>query len=222
MIINETRYASRALLAQAICFAVTSTSALATPLRMDSDVTDLGSGVYRYDFTLTLDNHDGTWAPGQQWDWIIFGDNDGFDTHNGFDTNGAAAGGLDWTTLGFASPISSITNSQGSHNGPTLAIDGNNVELPGWAPTSTGQFLTWSGTSHVFIPAGELFWSSIVVGAGAQQVNFEPAHTVAEPSAIGLLAVGLGLVGFARCFRGRYSQSGSGNCANTRRKPSPH
>ena len=37
-------------------------NANATPLSMDYVVTDIGGGTYQYDFTLTLDNNDGSWV----------------------------------------------------------------------------------------------------------------------------------------------------------------
>ena len=48
--------------------------ALATPLRMDYSVSDLGGGIYDYEFALVLDNNDSSWSAGQGWGWIIFGD----------------------------------------------------------------------------------------------------------------------------------------------------
>jgi len=170
----------------------------ATPLTMHYQLTDLGSSQYRYDFTLTLDNHDATWAAGQEWDWIIFGDNDLADTRNGFDTNGGAAGGLDWTTLTFAPPISLITSTTLGHNGPTLQI-GPSVLLPGWAPTTIGESLTWSGTSGVFIPNGELVWSALETGPSKPNVNFELASGTLAPTSVpepaSLLLLGTGLLG---------------------------
>ena len=45
----------------------------ATPLGLNYSVTSLGSW-YNYDFELILDNNDGSWAAGQGWNWLIFGD----------------------------------------------------------------------------------------------------------------------------------------------------
>src|SRR5512146_1882481 len=48
------------------------TSAFATPLRLDYSVS--GGPTFTYNFTLTLDNHDATWASGNGFGWLVFGD----------------------------------------------------------------------------------------------------------------------------------------------------
>ena len=57
----------------AIAIAIAST-VLATPLRLDYVITDLGGGVYKYDFTFVVDNNDGSYMAGQTWRWFVFGD----------------------------------------------------------------------------------------------------------------------------------------------------
>ncbi len=160
--------------------------AWAIPLTMAYTKTAVGAGLYQYDFSLTLDNHDGSWTAGQQWDWIIFGDNLPY-------TN--------WNTLSYSAPISAVTSSSRGHNGPTLALATNGVVLPGWQPPAIGDEITWSGTSSLNVADGLMKWSSLVVGGGAANVNFEqawragtaPSTSVPEPSAL----AGLALAGLA-------------------------
>ena len=54
--------------------AALSSTAHATPLRMDYAVTDLGGGIWDYEFYLTLDNNDNSWNYGNGWGWVIIGD----------------------------------------------------------------------------------------------------------------------------------------------------
>lgn len=136
------------------------TLANAAPLTMQYQVNPIGGGLYQYDFTLTLDDHDSSWLAGQEWDWIIFGQNDSGDNYNGFDPDGSGAATPDWATLSFSAPITGVTTSYGGYNGPTLEISGS-VTLPGWNPAAVGEFLSWSGTSSLLIPNGELYWSAI-------------------------------------------------------------
>jgi hypothetical protein len=151
----------------AVITAASLLAAQATPLRLDYTVNASGGG-YFYDFKLSLDNHDGTFAPGQGWDWIIFGDTpSGLSVINDF----AVTPGT--FPIG---PFSGLGSSGGGHNGPTF------VPVVGayWTPAAIGDFLHWSGTSSGFLGDGQLLFSSFVVNGGAAQVSFEVAHRVAS------------------------------------------
>lgn len=133
----------------------------ASPLRLDYDVTDLGGGLYDYDFTLTLDNNDGTFAAGHGWQLVVFGA--GWNSPSPltdflFDTSDFSVG-----SFGFSS-------TTGSFNGPSLiAVDVN------WYPAAVGESLYWSGTSTAFLDQGSLrFWAYGVNGGAT--ANLETAH----------------------------------------------
>jgi hypothetical protein len=96
------------------------TPAGATPLRMEYSVTDLGAGAFQYEFSLILDNHDGTWFTGQGFNWIIFGDNR-YDYGSSPLTNFVG----DSTDLPIG-PFTYYNISVGEHEGPTLVDYTNN------------------------------------------------------------------------------------------------
>src|SRR5690348_4755689 len=130
----------------AVSMAVGLMLVLATPSR--ANVLDLsytatpdGPGIYLYNFQLTLTNTDGSWAPGQGWDWIIFGD-----------CAGPCTSPLtNWSGLSQDSPFVGFTTSSGGHNGPTL----NPVINSYWVPTAVGDTLKWSGTSTADLGQGQ-------------------------------------------------------------------
>ena len=152
-------------------------NAHATPLTMDYTVTDLGGGLYDYEFyfTLTDDNHN--WQAGMGWGWVIIGD-----------AQSQASPLYDWAGDMGDMPVGPWTywsSSSGYHNGPTLGY-----VLDYWVPAAVGDQLFFSGTSTVLLHEGEMLWSSLVVTGGAQGVNWEVAHYIPAPAALPLLAAG--------------------------------
>ena len=156
-----------------------------TPLTLRYDLTDRGDGTFRYDFNLVLDNHDGSWDGDEQWDWFILGD--------------APAPGepasipIDrWTQ--YPAAFNQLTfPGGGDHNGIGVYLEAN-IGIPGWKPTKKGESLSWSGIAEVSRPQGELYWSALTTGGGAQKVEYElaqPQNVIPEPSTLGLVALGI-------------------------------
>jgi hypothetical protein len=132
------RWARSALLSAGALVAASGAARATTPLRLDYCVDAQGGGLYAYTFTLTLDNHDGTWASGQGWDWLIFGDASG---------QSSPLRNFTMTSSFPVGPWTSLTSSGGGHNGPTF----NPVTNAYWIPSAVGDSLTWSGTSTAFL-----------------------------------------------------------------------
>lgn len=167
-----------------------------TPLTLDYSITPSG-GLFDYQFTLTLDNNDASWTPGQTWNWIIFGDRSpGYPSPSGFCPNSSEC---PQNALFTPPPGFTATSSEGYSQGPTLAYGGD-VAGPGWQPSGVGDAITWSYTSQYNLGA-TLTFSSLVTTGGAQLFEFEPGHLIAtaavpEPATWTMLILGLGMIGF--------------------------
>ena len=174
-------------------------TAVATPLRLNYDITDLGGGLFDYEFTLTLDNHDNSFVVGQGWSWITFGD-----------VFSAPSNLTDFTFDTGDFPVGAFTHgdfSSGGHNGPTLLMAGAGITY--WTPTVVGEFLQWSGTSTAYLDQGSLLFSTLITQNGAVAANFEvaylgdfngaPQQVPEHASVLPLLVAGLiGLMAFRR------------------------
>jgi PEP-CTERM motif-containing protein len=161
-----------------------------TPLALDYSISSGPTpGEYTYTFTLILNNNDGSWVAGQNFDWITFGD------------EYLAASPLADFVINPASfpvgpyTIANFTFSGGGHNGPTFVAYPNE----GWVPSAVGDTLTWSGESSAYLSQGQLLFSDLI-GTG-NHANFDVATLVTsaipEPSTWAMLLLGFAGLGFA-------------------------
>lgn len=162
----------------------------ATPLRLEYAVEDIGNGLFDYDFRLSVDNNDNTYAVGQGWRWIIFGDANYLSSTPLTDWQGDLSQSSPWISL--------FSTTVGGHNGPTLYGPGPSV-LSNWIPTGIGDYLKWSGTSTANLAQGSLLFSTLAGTLNnAVPADFDVAYRVSsfdsksvpEPaSVLGLLAI---------------------------------
>ncbi|MFM2055067.1 MAG: hypothetical protein RL456_3104 [Pseudomonadota bacterium] len=179
----RSRLAGLALAGLSALAALAPAPAAASPLAMRYGITDPGTGVIGYQFELTLDNHDGSWAPGQAWAWLVFGDRFG-EPSPLTDFVGDPAD----LPIG---PWTFYTDSGGGNNGPTLG-----PVLSFWEPAAVGETLRWSGTSTGLVYPGHMRYSTLLVRGGAQAAWMEVAtmHPVPEAPSWALLVAGLALL----------------------------
>ncbi|MFM9996871.1 MAG: hypothetical protein ACKVU4_13850 [Phycisphaerales bacterium] len=193
----------RSVLMAACLLASMAGTASATPFRMDYCKTDLGGGLYRYEITLTLDNNDGSWFAGQGIGWIIFGDiPSAASPFNDFQMDPASY------PIG---PYTELTSSGGGHNGPTL---GPIWTPPGpptllvfnlWTPNAIGDSIDWAGTSASDLQPGQLTWSNLWTGGGANNANWAVAEVDCGSTCYADCNLSGGLsVGDFGCFQGKY------------------
>ena len=188
---------NRTAIATGLLAALCAIGAHATPLRLDysiAETSDLIGGFdfgtyYRYDFTLVLDDNDGSWVAGQEFDWFVFGDGP---TGSAFDST------WDWHIPG--DPTLYQHSTSGGHNGPTIGYAGS-VVLPGFAPTALGESIEFSFRSRTFLGAGDLLWSNLVSSPGATNASFATANYISAvplPASGLMLLAGLGAAAAAR------------------------
>jgi hypothetical protein len=174
---------------------VASPASQAQPIPQDSPLSlyytltaDSTPGLYDYKFTLVLDNHDGTFAPGQGFGGIVFGD-----------ANYADSPLADFVLNpgGNLGPFSGLTQSGDDgtgtsyHNGPTLAPVFSSTFTPiYWFPSGIGDELTFSGVSSADLTSLD-FSTFLTSGLTTVGANFEPAILVPEPGSLLLCLVAM-------------------------------
>jgi cysteine-rich repeat protein len=169
--------ARRAAIAAAAFLALAGSAgvAAATPFRLDYLISDVGGGEYQYDFTLTLDDNDTSWAATQGFRWFVFGD-----CGNACSSPLTAFDGIatdpPWTSFG---------NTTGSNNGPTLLPTGTF-----YTPTIVGEAVSWSGTSTAILAPGALLWSNLASQNGGVNAALEVAVRLAPDCGNGTIDAG--------------------------------
>ncbi|MBK9974514.1 MAG: hypothetical protein IPP14_07045 [Planctomycetes bacterium] len=147
----------------------------AAPLALEYSVSG-SSTPYTYNFRLTLDNHDGSWAPGQGWRGVSFGMSTAPATFATWQTDTSAYPVGPWN----ATYWTSSSGPSGSFSGPGF------VNSPGpqlyWIPSTVGEFIQWSGTADVLIENGsQMIWlTSQGTLNGASYVWLEPTRRVGD------------------------------------------
>lgn len=130
------------------CLLLPSKASASSPITLTYAVRSLGDGTYRYVFTLTLDNHDGSWSPGQGFGWVVLGDGGDYASPLwDFQGDPATLPTGPWSRFGY---------TEGGSNGPSLG-----AEREMWYPNYVGDSVTWAGLSGIELEDGQLKWSSL-------------------------------------------------------------
>ena len=122
------------------------------PLTLYYTQTGTVEGLEHYAFELINDNHNGAWFPGQNFNWIVFGDTRSGDSPlQDFRLSDDAP-----------APFQGLAFTSGGHNGPTLLdFNARSISEGGWVPNFVGDVLTWQGDSTAVLGAGQLLWSDL-------------------------------------------------------------
>lgn len=155
------------LFGAAAAVVLASTAAATSPVTLSYRLVPVDGGAFRYVFTLTLDNHDGSWIEGQGFGWVVFGD-------------GCGAPSPLWDFVGDGSSIASgpwtgFDATAGFNSGPSL---GPLRSL--WYPAQVGDSISWSGTSSVELPSGWLRWSFLVTDGRDGPIECETGRFVSR------------------------------------------
>ncbi len=150
-------------------------AASASPFTLTYCATASSGGGYIYNFKLTMDNNDGSWAPGQGIGWIVFGD-----APSG-ETSPIADFAVDPSSLPIG-PWTQIQGTGGGHNGPTfgpVVVQQPPFDAIFWVPEAVGDSLEWAGFAANDTPAGAMQWSALFA-QGRGVVNFEVGAIVCQ------------------------------------------
>ena len=186
-----------------------SASGVATPLTLQYTLTEEDTGGYRYDFTLVLDNHDGSWKEdsGWGWDYFVLGDRP--------DPEGEPSiPASSWSEPPL--PPSDLLFMGGEHAGVGVYYE-SDEQKPYWERSAVGESLSWSvvggenvswsGVADVWRPQGTLYWSALnASGESNSGINYAVAeqqldgeqNVIPEPSTVALVALSLlGMAGLS-------------------------
>ena len=196
----------RAAFLAAVLLVLSWAHASAAPMSITYSAVDAGESLWAYEFVVEFDNNDGTWAPGQKFDYLTFGNEQSATGQYG------AFGDWTWTAI---PAIASPNFATGTFNGPTLnfCVTGISCKTSfkdgAWIPQSTGEILFFSGLSSTFI--GDTILWSVLKTSGGQLIRFESSAYGASyeanvlptplPPALALLLsalAGLGIAGWRR------------------------
>ena len=171
------------------------TTAGATPFTVEYTVSGQEGGKYLYDIDVILDNHDGSWEEGQQFDWFSFG--------NQLDGEEGSGAFGDPVVVSAPDGLRKDSVTYGGFNGPTLCYGRSCFLSDGGYEPSLNEVLSLQIVASVFLGEGELLWSNYSASAN-NDVKYEVAilkESVSEvplPAGAALFMTGLGAIAVGR------------------------